>query len=167
MASAAKFDALRSAIYHTSRRGFLELCSRLLNLVVVFSGTVAAADLGLLVGLDESQKWFAFAAALAGLFQLAFDPAGLARTHEFLQRRFYEILAEMAEKSKPTESDEARWKGALFRLYAEEKPPLRALDAISYNAAAESLGYGKDKLITIRWWHTALSQVMPFNGTSF
>jgi hypothetical protein len=61
---------------------------------------------------------------------LVFDPAGLARTHEFLQRRFYELVAEISETGKPSEVDLARWVSVINRLYAEEKPPMRALDAI-------------------------------------
>lgn len=133
------FDALRSAIYHSSRRRFLDLLNRTLSFVVVASGSVA------LVALWYDPPWFAAAAALAGLLQLVFDFGGEARSHEFLQRRFYELIAEITETLDATDQDLVRWKATLIRLYGEELPPMRALDAIAYNAAVDSLGYPKEK----------------------
>jgi hypothetical protein len=39
-----KFDALRNAIYHSSRRRFFELLNRSLSFLVVISGTAAVAN---------------------------------------------------------------------------------------------------------------------------
>jgi len=130
-------------------------------------GTAAVADIGELFDFPHSQVAFAAVAALAGLIQLVFDTVGLARTHEFLQRRFYELVAEIAENLSPTEADAARWESALNRLYAEEKPPMRALDAVSYNSALESLGMSQQGRIPIKWHQSALRQILPFNGSSF
>jgi alkylation response protein AidB-like acyl-CoA dehydrogenase len=161
----ARFDALRNAIYHSSRRGFFETVNRMLNFFIIGGGTAAVADIGDSWGIDPA--WFAAVAALGGVLQLVFDFGGRARTHEFLQRRFYELAAEIAESQAPTEDQIRAWDGDLNRLYAEEPPPMRALDAIAYNAAVDALGRGADKRIPLRWWHSLLRHFWPFNEKAF
>ncbi len=60
-----------------------------------------------------------------------------ARTHEFLQRRFYEVVADLAEITSVEDTQLVGREAALNRLYAEEPPPMRALDAVAYNAASD------------------------------
>jgi hypothetical protein len=104
---------------------------------------------------------------MAGLLQLVFDFGGKARTHEFLQRRFYELTADIAEVEKPSPSKVGEWEATLNRLYAEEPPPMRAMDAIAYNAAIESLGSDKSKRIDVNWWQSLNRHWFPFNGAPF
>lgn len=160
-----RFNALRNAIYHSSRRSFLELVNRSLSFLVVAGGAGAVADLGRLV--DVAPAWFAALAATVGLIQLVFELGGKVRTHEFLQRRFWELAAEVAECEAPKRGECIRWDAALNRLYAEEPPPMRALDAIAYNAAVESLGKNPARRLAVRWYHSLFKQLWPFNGTSF
>jgi hypothetical protein len=81
-----KFDALRNAIYHSSRRRFFELLNRSLSFLVVISGTAAVANLHSL-----EPRWLAAMAAIIGALQLVFDFGGRARIHEVLQRRYFEL----------------------------------------------------------------------------
>lgn len=157
-----KFDALRNAIYHSSRRGFFDTLTRTFNFIVIAGGTAAVADLG--AAIDVAPWVFAAIVTLAGISQLVFDFGGKARTHEFLQRRFYELNAEIAE-SASSESALARWEALLSRLYAEEPPPMRALDAVSYNAAAGSMGLKVRVVVT--WWQSFGRQFFPFNKAEF
>lgn len=159
------FDALRNAIYHSSRRGFLDTINRALSFVVVATGSAAVANLVYWGWLDS--RVFAGVAALAGLAQLVFDFGGKARTHEFLQRRFYELVAEISECLAAEEKDCARWDASLNRLYAEEPPPMRALDAISFNAAADSLGRQKLDRVKVTSWESLLRHLWPYNEKSF
>ncbi|ESY02797.1 MULTISPECIES: hypothetical protein [unclassified Mesorhizobium] len=162
--SKINFDALRNAIYHTARRNYYDLLNRLMSLIIVAAGAAAVADF---------EKTFAppavlaFVATMAGLLQLVFDFGGKARTHEFLQRRFYELTAEIAEADKPSPSTVRDWEATLKRLYAEEPPPMRAMDAIAYNAAAESLGSDKSKRIYLTWWQIINRYWWAFNGAEF
>jgi hypothetical protein len=166
-ASHISFDALRNAIYHSARRGFLDTLNRVMNFIVVAAGASAIGDLGRFLHVDSGSKVLVAVATLAGLLQLVFDFAGLARTHEFLQKRFYELVAEISETGSPTDADCARWDAMLNRLYAEEKPPMRALDAVAYNAAVDALGRGAAARIPVSWWQSLLRQLWPFNGTAF
>jgi hypothetical protein len=160
-----RFDCLRNAIYHSSRRAFFDFLNRCLSFVVVASGAAAVADFSTGVGL--APKTFAFIAAMSGLAQLVFDFSGRARTHEFLQRRFYELAAEISDAKNPNEEKLASWRAVLNRLYAEEPPPMRAVDAMAYNAAVDALDRDKKGRIKLEWYHTLFAQWWPFNKTAF
>ncbi|RUX97440.1 MULTISPECIES: hypothetical protein [unclassified Mesorhizobium] len=162
--SKINFDALRNAIYHTARRNYYDLLNRMMSLIVVAAGAGAVADFERNLA---SPAALAFAATMAGLLQLVFDFGGRARTHEFLQRRFYELTADIAEVEKPTPLKVRTWEATLNRLYAEEPPPMRAMDAIAYNAAAESLGSDKSKRIKVTWWQSLNRYWWAFNGAEF
>lgn len=162
--SKINFDALRNAIYHSARRNYYDFLNRLMSLLVVAAGAGAVADFE---KFFASPALLAFVATMAGLFQLVFDFGGKARTHEFLQRRFYELTAEIAQAEKPTPSKIRDWEAALKRLYAEEPPPMRAMDAIAYNAAAESLGSDKAKRIYVTPWQSFNRYWWEFNGADF
>lgn len=153
-----RFDALRNAIYHSSRRRFFELLTRSLSFLVVVSGTVAVS--GLL-----NPKWLAAAAAVIGASQLVFDFSGRARVHEMLQRKYYDLIAQMDGVQNPTDSQIGEWQAALNRIYVDEPPPMRALDAIAYNAACRHVGGGQFRII--KFWHVFLSQIYPFPNTNF
>ena len=157
-----KFTVLRNAIYHSSRRGFFDTINRLLSFAVVAGGTAAVANMGISLG---APLWiFPTIAAVSGLAQLVFDFGGKTRTHEFLQRRFYELNADIAE-TPPTDKALAQWESTLSRLYAEEPPPMRALDAISYNAAASSMGFKQRLVINRR--QSFFKHLLPYNKAEF
>jgi len=154
-----RFDALRNAIYHASRRLFFELFSRLRSFLVV-SGTAAVANV-----LDP--RWLAATAATIGAAQLVFDFNGRARLHEMLQRKYFELISEMDLVANPSADDRAKWQATLDKIYADEPPPMRALDAIAYNAACKNMGYGTENYRKVRMRHWLLSQIVPFHNTDF
>ena len=113
-----RFDALRSALYHTERHRFLDLLNRSINFVVVLLGARAAAK-----GVDAiriSGVWVELGIVVFSTPQPVFDFGGVARVHEFLQRRYYDILEEI-EVSK-SESNEVmrKWSGKLIALTSDE-----------------------------------------------
>jgi len=71
----------------------------------------------------------------------------------------------ISEKIDPSAVDIAKWEAELHRLYSEEPAPMRALDAIAYNAASKSLG--KKTRIRIRPWHSIFKQWWAFNESEF
>jgi len=161
-----RFDALRNAIYHSARKGFLDGLNRVLLLLVIAAGTTAVGDFGAEFGFGSS-KIYAAIATLSGTLQLVFDFGGRARTHEFLQRQYYELLAKISETPNASEDETAKWEAELQRLYSEEPPPMRALDAIAYNAARESINPNEGKRAQVRWYHSLLSQFYAFNQSEF
>ena len=162
-----KFDAMRNAIYHGWRRSFLDRWNRFFSLIVIFSGTAAAADLGDRIGLEDSGQYLAFVAAGAGTLQLVFDFGVLARDHDFLQRQYYELIAQIAEEQNPNEATIAKWERDLFRLYADEPTHMRALDALAYNATVESLGIPGSRTVRVKWYESLLSQYYAFHSAVF
>jgi hypothetical protein len=85
--------------------------------------------------------------------------------HAYLQRRCYEILAELENTKSPDESKIADIRAKLIILYGEEPPPMRALDAIAYNAACDSVGKSGERVkVTLQ---SLLRHIYPFNGTEF
>jgi hypothetical protein len=161
-----KFDAMRNAMYHSWRKGFLDRLNRVLSFVVIVAGATAFSDLASQFGFARGSQLLAGIAALAGALQLVFDFGVQAREHDFLQRRFYELVAEITECASSDDASLAKWEGHLFRLYAEEPAMMRALDAMAYNAASESIG-ASDKRVVVTWYQTILSQVWPFNHADF
>jgi hypothetical protein len=131
--SAAKFDALRCAIYHTERRNFFDLTNKVLNFLVVILGAGVAAKAAKLIHVEETL--LEFGVLLFATIQLAFDLGYRARTHEFLQKKYFEMLAEMEMEQSP---DQRKWRAKLFAIAADEPMPMRALDALAYNAALDA-----------------------------
>jgi hypothetical protein len=157
-----RFDILRNAIYHSARTHFFDRIMRVLNLCIIVLGASAATELF----PPEWQKWLAGGAAIAAALQLVGDFAGLTRLHGYLQRRCYELLAELEATPAPDESKVASVRSKLTALYGEEPPPMRALDAIAYNAACDSVGKSRAR-VEIGVLETLLSNIWPYNGTEF
>lgn len=156
-----KFDALRNALYHSARRSALETMNRMINLVVIVAGAAAVSDL---FGPTFDVRWFALAATIAGAFQLVFDFGGRAKEHAFLQKRFYDVVAEIEKSSTATEQDICRWRGDLVTIYADEPPTMRVLDAIAYNNAGDALDM--PMRIKVDFVRSALRHFLPFNDWS-
>jgi hypothetical protein len=156
-----RFDALRNAIYHSSRRRFFELLSRCLSFLVVISGTAAVANLQIL-----DPRLMAAIAAAIGALQLVFDFNGRARVHENLQRRYFELIAEVDAVATPTPADIEKWNAKWSLIYADEPPPMRGLDAISYNTACDSIGRSKSRL-ELSWYHLFFRHLYSFPNTQF
>jgi hypothetical protein len=128
---------------------------------VIVAGTAAAAKV-----FEWDPRWPAFGAAVIGALQLVFDFNGRGRIHENLQRRYFELIAQIDGIRSPTEDDMARWKAALSLIYADEPPPMRALDAIAYNKACDSLDRHDGRLY-VNPLHWLLSQFYSFPNTHF
>jgi hypothetical protein len=156
-----KFDALRNAIYHSARRRFFELLNRSLSFCIVISGTVAVASV-----TKWDVAWPAAVAAVFGALQLVFDFAGRAHIHGNLQRRYFELIADIDAKTAPLEQDIAKWKSTLSLIYADEPPPMRALDAIAFNKACDSLGCPEDRR-HVSSWQWFMQHVYSFPNAVF
>ena len=163
-ANGIKFEALRNAIYHTARRGFLDRMNKSCSFLVILFGAAAVGDLGKQYAIGAN--WLAFIAAAAGTVQLVADFGVSARNHEFLQRQYYQLIAEIAAAINPTELQIASWEAKLNRIYGEEPPPMRALDAIAYNAACELFGKQADR-VKVNWWQSVLRHLFMFSSAEF
>lgn len=159
-----EFDLVRSAIYHGARMRFYDRLHRWFMFAVILTGTSAVASI--LSDYGVRSAGLALAAALLGAADIAFGFSGRARDHDFLRRQYYELLAKLVERQND-ENIASIVHCDMLRLSAQEPPPLRALDAIAYNSALESLGRNPDERIPIKWRETLLKNILPYNTVDF
>lgn len=134
-----RFAALRNAHYHMSRQAWFDGLNRVFSFAIILSGTALAWQ------VSQQKEFVGIAVAVAttviGALQLVFDLGGQARTHEFLKKRYYEVVQEIEKLESPATSDKSRLKSQLLSLSAEEPPVYRALDATAHNQIVDSI-YG-------------------------
>ncbi|HEV7247960.1 MAG TPA: hypothetical protein VGN93_13330 [Shinella sp.] len=163
-----RFNVLRNALYHTSRRLTFDRWNRWFNFVVIVLGATAMTDWLEGFGIAMSQSIFGVAVAAVGAASLVFDFAGKARDHQSLQREYYHLLAEIEGNLDPTPQDLASWQSAMIRVAGDEPPTLRALDAKAYNdalGATEIFDLGQR--IHIPWLHRFLGAVWAYEGYDY
>ncbi|KRR10517.1 hypothetical protein [Bradyrhizobium valentinum] len=85
--------ALRNGIYHSARRDFYGSSNRWLNFDVIILGAGVAGKASKLFHVEE--LWLEFGVLVFATLQLTFDFGYKARTHEFLQRKYNEMLADL------------------------------------------------------------------------
>ena len=160
-----RHDVLRNALYHTARRRHLEAMGRTMNFIVIIAGAGALADFIPKDYITVVKSTLAAVTLVTGSIQLVYDFSGQARLHEFLQRRFYEILAKIESNTSISEADIHRIRGEITVIYADEPPTLRALDAVAYNAASDSLG--GDYRVRVSWLQSITRQYLAWGQASF
>lgn len=159
-----KHGIIRNAFYHAARRNWLDGCNRFLSFLIIIGGTSAAADL---IVFDESlAKYAAMAVAFIAALQLVYDFAPRARTHEFLQRKYYDLLAEIEEAPAFTEDFVRTLNTKLMRIYGEEPPVMRAADAIADNQASQSM-YGIRNRIHVSLWESWTRHIFAHDKGEF
>ncbi|PZU43895.1 MAG: hypothetical protein DI566_13310 [Microbacterium sp.] len=159
------FHATRNAVYHVARRRRLEAYNRAGNFLVVVLGASAAADIAKHFGVTDAV--LALAAAVVGALQLTFDFGGRSRTHEILQRRYFDVLAEISESPDPEREHVCRWDAALNRIYGDEPPMLPVGNADAHNDATNALGLDPDERIVVPFRARLLAGIFPFDGADW
>lgn len=164
-----KFNALRSAFYHTERKCFFDTVNRLLHfLIVVLGASIMAkvADDRHIEGL-----WLEFGIVVCVTLQMVFDFCGQANLHANLQKRCYELLAEIEGQPQADEGQISRWSAVLIGLCAEEPTQMRALDAICFNRALEALivdaAQRRRYQLRVSYLHRMLRNIIPFHYADF
>lgn len=162
------FHALRNALYHAERRSVLDFRNRVLSLLTIVLGTGVVSKIGDKIGISSGLE---LGTIVAATLQLVFDFGGQARTHEFLQRRYYEFLAEIEDKNFDTDEDKLKLSAKLFLICSEEPVTMRALDAIAYNQAVDATVYDsaqrKAQRLRVSWWQRALRNWCTFQNVDF
>ena len=132
-----KFNALRCAFYHTERKWFFVVVNRAMNFLIVVLGAsimVKVADIRHIEGM-----WLEFGIVVCITLQMVFDFCGQGHLHAYLQKRCYELVAEMEAAHDPHPGQVGRWCATLTALCGEEPTQMRALDAICFNRALDAL----------------------------
>lgn len=160
-----RFNVLRNALYHTARRLRFERLGRWSNLAVILLGAAAMGDVLGFAGVP--QVFVGAAVAAIGAAQLVFDFSGSARDHRQLQRDYYNLLADIAEVSDPTEEQCAAWYSRMVRIAGEEPPVMRAIDAKAYNDALGAMEWPEDQRLHVPILHRLLKNHLSFEGYTY
>lgn len=157
--------ALRNALYNAARYRFLDGVNKWFNLLVILGGTGTVAEFA----RSNSTVAMVLGGCITtiGALQLVFDYAGRAHRHEALQRRYYEMLAELDGTLAPTSENCAKWLGDISRIAADGPPTMRALDVIADNQATSTLLGGDRPRLKIGWFCSATRQLLAHNGGKF
>ena len=170
-----RFRALQNALYHTARRRVLENRNRWMNFLIVAGGAatvIQAVERAVPLEGVFGIPWHAILGTiitLIGALQLVFDFSGRARTHEILQRRYYDLLGSIEECVDPDAEVRTKIMGQIARISGEEPPIYRALEALTYNEATDAL-YGKDaahERCTVKWCQSITRNHLHWNGADF
>jgi hypothetical protein len=132
-----RFDALRLATYHTERKSFLDRVNRTMSFFVVVFTAGVVTNVATLIHLHK--EFIELAALLTASLQLVFDFGAKARTHEYLQKRYYEMVSEMEEETEEGPEFDKKWSARLLAIGADEPLTMRALDAVAYNNVIDGL----------------------------
>lgn len=157
-----RFSALRNALYHTARRRTLDAKDRVGSFLVILFGAGAATELAVALH-PMAPKVLAAIAAAIGALQLVFAYGSRARDHELLQRRYYDLLAEMDEFGDD-QSKIPGWCGALTKIAGAEPPSRLLPESQAYNAAASALGVEKDHQLCIPLWLHVVGHLIACDG---
>ena len=162
-----RFAALRNAHYHMSRQAWFDGWNRIFSFLIIILGTALAWQISQqnqAVGVSA-----AISTTIIGSLQLVFDLGGQARNHEFLKRRYFEVVAEIVKLENPTTVDRSRLNTQLLSLSAEEPPTYRALDAIAYNQIVHSMYgiEGKEHRCPVSIWQMKTRHILRHAGADF
>jgi hypothetical protein len=164
-----RFNALRNAIYHTERKSFLDRLNKTMSFfVVVFTAGVVA---NVATHIHLPKEFIELAALLFASLQLVFDFGAKARTHEYLQKRYYEMVSEMEQEQESAGDPEfeKRWSARLLAIAADEPLTMRALDAVAYNNVIDGL-YGathKQYRLHVAPIEYKLRNIFAYQSTNF
>ncbi|MCR5855292.1 hypothetical protein [Mesorhizobium sp. J428] len=132
--------------------------------MVVILGTATVGEAVTSFEIARMPLWIGGAVAAVGTLQLVFDFGGSARTHQSLQRDYFNLLADIEEKTDPTEEDCRRWEAKMSRIAGDEPPVFRALDAKAYNDAIGAMEWDENERLVVPLIHRLLGSVISFDG---
>ena len=89
-----------------------------------------------------------------------------ARNHEFLYRRYNELVARIRTEDHAEESYR-KWCKEDHEIGADEPPTYWALEADCYNEVVRARGLGKEYLRKLRLWHRCCMHYFRFENTDF
>ena len=162
--SAAKFEVLRSAYYHSARHKRYSALHRWLMFLVVLAGTAGFANIATSwVG----QAGFGFITASLATLDLVLDLRGNAELHGRLRSQFLGLLARIERSATKAGSDAPNWRAEMIELTAQSADEYRCVDAIAHNEALDTLGLDPNFKLVIPWWHKRLAHVSTFRGYEY
>jgi hypothetical protein len=162
-----RYDVLRNAAYHAARQAYFSGLYRGSLFITALSGTATIS-----AALTEWKQAGAIAGivtTVAAVLDLVFQLGERSAFHARMRERVFHLLAE-AEEADASQRSLRKCFAALTRLYGEEPPTMKAVEACAWNAAkaATTRDLDKDDLLIVPWyWHYPLRHILPFSGSVF
>jgi hypothetical protein len=152
------FDVRRSVRYHDHRVGFLDRVRKFISFLTLLSGSGAIITALSSLGTASVITAAAIVAAVS-TFDLIFDPAGYARLHNDLKRRFIQLEQQIVLVDMSHENLKG-FVSSRLSIEGDEPPILRVLDVICHNELARAMGYDEEHQVHLSWLQRAFSNVI-------
>lgn len=161
-----RFNSLRNARYHSMRKDFLySLRSRLAFAMASIGFATICLAAAQMTGAAVAT---AFAVTMLIVVTAWRDPTAEMQKHRELAQKFYAIAGDVEMLGDSLSDDKAsEIKGQIMKLYSDEPHEMRALNAIAYNIAVDSLGCDPGQRLRVTWWQRAMKNLCRFDGAHF
>lgn len=154
-----RFSVDRSMRYHARRRAFYDWMHKLAMLSIIVLGSAAVARYDAQIA--------GFLVAVVGALDLVFAPSVKAREHDFLRRRFSDLMSQIVTCAQPTQETLNKWKTERLAIESDEPPIYWAVEASCYNETSEAYGKHQEAHVKLRWYHLLLMNVWRFEEGHF
>lgn len=165
------FEIEKSLRYHQRRRAFYDGKHKFLMFLVIILGSASAAAAISPESVGGSSVWLAtgigFATAIAGAVDLVAALSDRARDHEFLYRRFSELMKEIKRKIDPSAEDLTSWRVRRIEIESDEPPIYWGIEAGCYNEVASAFDRNPAEMVEISGWRALLKNYLMFDPTRF
>lgn len=162
-----RFELTCDIAYHAIREQFFARLNRFLTGAQVLLGTSAVA--AIVSEWPNATVYLVAISAIAGVLLLVADPAGSARDHRSFRTRLQSINASL-EEFGDTEEALRSSRAARMRVAGEAPPAYRAISALAYNTAINSI-YEEEAAALYRYkigfWRRLAANWFPMRGTQF
>jgi len=151
------FSVRRSVRYHHRRTLFFDRFHKTSTFLSALSGTATLAS----VLAKAGPAWtltFAAAVAVFSVSDLVVETARLARVHNDLLKKFFELEKEIVNSKNSDPEAVAKFKTRRLDIEINEPPALKVLDSICHNELMRALGYDKSDFLEIKWYQRLFAQ---------
>jgi len=151
------FSVQRSVRYHHRRTLFFDRFHKTSTFLSALSGTATLVSVLAKAGPGWTLT-FAAAVAVFSVSDLVVETARLARVHNDLSKKFFELEKEIVNSENSNPETVSTFKIKRLDIEINEPPPLKVLDSICHNELLRALGYDKSELLEIKWYQRLFSQ---------
>lgn len=96
--------------------------------------------------------------AVFSVIDLVVETARLARLHNDLAKKFFELEKEIINSEDSNDNTLSKFTTHRLDIEANEPPPLKVLDSICHNELLRAMGYDKSEFVKIKWYQRLFSQ---------
>lgn len=133
--------------------------------LVVALGTAGVGNF--LAAAHINQVALAALTAILAALDLVVDLRGKAELHGRLKLQYYALLAKIERSSQPSNKQLCEWQAEFIEFTALEPNEYRAVNAIAFNDAVDSLGRDASCKEKLGFHHRLFRHIYSFRGHDF